>query len=293
MRFGQLVLITIVSFLSSANAADPRSFDSNGVPISFMESGSGEPVILIHGFSANATLNWSLPGIVRLLQNEYRVIALDIRGHGRSGKPHDPDLYGLEVVKDVTRLMDHLDIPKAHVVGYSMGAMITCKLMTSSPERLITATLGGAGWPRADDPRQQVLDELVESLEADRGITPLLKALHPTGWPLPTDEQLRSASQMAMLINDPKALAAMMRGRDGLIVSESDLRNNNIPVLAMVGDQDPLKSMIDPMVGVCPKLEVVVIEGADHMNTFTSQAFKDNLCRFIETNSELQKSLTD
>lgn len=291
MELRKVAWLAFAVLVSPAYAADQRSFDSGGVPISYFEQGEGEPVILVHGFSANATLNWALPGIVRMLQEDFRVVAMDVRGHGRSGKPHDPNMYGMEVVKDVTRLMDHLEIPQAHVVGYSMGAMITCKLLTTSPDRLISATLGGAGWPRAEDPRQNVLDELVESLESNRGMGPLLRALAPPGSPVPSDEQLQSASRMAMLVNDPKALAAMMRGRDGLIVAESDLRKNSVPTLALIGNLDPLKSMIDPMVGVCPKLEVVVIEGGDHMNTFTSQDFRDNLCRFLDRHRILQKSL--
>jgi len=270
------------TFASTTKAAAPKSFESDGIRISYFDEGQGEPVILVHGFSANAALNWIMPGIVRSLREDFRVIALDIRGHGQSSKPHQPEKYGLEVVHDITRLMDHLQIPQAHVVGYSLGAMITCKLMTTSPDRLITATLGGAGWPRAEDPRQKVLDDLVVSLESNRGVAPLLKALTPVGYPVPTDEQLQTASQLTMLVNDPKALAAMMRGRDGLIVTESELRKNQIPVLALIGDLDPLKTMVDDMVGVCPKLEVVVIQGADHMNAFTARSFQSTLCRFLE-----------
>lgn len=276
-----LYLLCFVAGAACATAAAPKSFEADGIRISYLDEGQGEPVVLVHGFSANATLNWVIPGIVRTLREDYRVIALDIRGHGLSSKPHQPEQYGLEVVRDITRLMDHLEISQAHIVGYSLGAMITCKLMTTSPERLITATLGGAGWPRADDPRQVVLDELVESLESNRGVTPLLKALTPPGYPVPTDEQLRTASQLTMLVNDPKALAAMMRGRDELIVTESDLRKNQLPVLAMIGDLDPLKTMVDDMVGVCPNLEVVVLPGADHMNAFAARSFKTTLCQFL------------
>ncbi len=265
-----------------ASAAEQKVFDSAGVPISYLDQGEGEAVVLVHGFTANATLNWVLPGIVQYLQDDYRVIAIDVRGHGRSGKPHDPQMYGMELVHDIIRLMDHLEIQRAHVVGYSMGAMISCKLLTTAPQRLISVTLGGAGWPRADDPRQIVLDELVESLENGRGIGPLLRALSPTGIAAPTDDQLRATSQLAMLVNDPKALAAMMRKRDGLIVPESDLRKNNVPVLALIGDQDPLKTMIDCMDGVCPKLEVVVIDDADHTNAFVKNQFKANLSRFLD-----------
>ena len=75
----------------------------------------------------------------------YRVIAFDNRGHGLSDKPHDGARYGLEMVRDVVRLLDPLNVDRAHVVGYSLGAVITNNVRALYPERLITATLGGAG----------------------------------------------------------------------------------------------------------------------------------------------------
>src|SRR5262245_60178433 len=105
--------------------AGDKSFDSNGVKIRYTDQGKGEPVLLIHGFGANAEMQWALPGVVKDLAKDYRVIAYDNRGHGKSDKPHDPKKYGAEMVEDAVRLLDHLKIKKAHVVGYSMGAIIT------------------------------------------------------------------------------------------------------------------------------------------------------------------------
>ncbi|MBX3419916.1 MAG: alpha/beta hydrolase [Pirellulaceae bacterium] len=279
-----LMLMFVILATGAACAAEERFFDSNGVRICYLEQGQGEPVILIHGFTANSRLNWVLPGVVDALDDNFRVIALDMRGHGRSDKPHDSNQYGIELVHDVTRLMDHLQIARAHVVGYSMGAFITCKLLTTAPERLISVTLGGAGWPRAEDPRQATLDELAEALEKDRSVGPLLKALTPPGKPVPTDEQLRSTSFVTMMVNDHLALAALMRGRDGLLVPETDLRKSRLPVLALIGDQDPLKTSVDPLVGVLPKLQLVPIEGADHMSAFVNPQFRTVLLKFLESN---------
>ena len=78
--------------------------------------------------------NWKLPRVFQKLSKRYRVIALDNRGHGKSDKPYDPAQYGLELVDDVVRLMDHLGIAKAHVVGYSLGGFITLKLALRHPE---------------------------------------------------------------------------------------------------------------------------------------------------------------
>src|SRR5438105_68514 len=123
------------------------SFDSNGVKIHYVVLGKedGEPVLLIHGFTVNIDLQWA--PVLKALAKDYKVIAVDCRGHGGSEKPHDPRKYGLEMTRDAVRLLDHLKIDKAHVVGYSMGGSITLQVAARYPERVRTATLGGMGLP--------------------------------------------------------------------------------------------------------------------------------------------------
>ena len=137
-----LVLMLFPQAPARAKGAD---FDSAGVKIHYEIQGQGEPIILIHGYIADHNMNWKAPGIMQELAKRRKVIAIDCRGHGKSGKPHDPEKYGAEMANDVIRLMDHLKIEKAHVGGYSMGAFITCKLMADHPERLRSAAMGGAG----------------------------------------------------------------------------------------------------------------------------------------------------
>jgi len=70
-------------------------FTSDGVDIAYVDQGSGGAVLLIHGFASNLRVNWIDTGWVRLLTDAgYRVVAIDNRGHGESGKPHDPARYG-------------------------------------------------------------------------------------------------------------------------------------------------------------------------------------------------------
>ena len=92
----------------------------------------GQPVVLLHGFSGSLDTGWVETGVLPTLASDYRVIALDSRGHGKSDKPHDPQSYGLQMGQDVVRLLDHLHIARAHIVGHSMGAGITAKLLTSA-----------------------------------------------------------------------------------------------------------------------------------------------------------------
>lgn len=263
-----------------------ESFDSNGVKIQYVMAGEGEPVILIHGFTASAMMNWQQPGVFDALAKNYKVIALDNRGHGRSGKPHEPEKYGVEMVEDIVRLMDHLGIERAHIVGYSMGGFITGKLVTTHPERVITATLGGAGWTKKDDERMKLIEELATSLEEGNGIAPLIRHLTPPGDPQPTDEQIAGMNQMILIMNDPKALAAVARGMSNLEVPEQALRDNKVPLLALIGDRDPLKDGVDLMEPVAANLQVVVIEGADHMSAFGRPEFIESLEEFLAEHSK-------
>src|SRR5690349_9337528 len=94
-----------------------EEFNSDGVKIHYTVQGKGEPVILIHGLYSSAKLNWEAPGTSALLAEHFQVIALDCRGHGQSDKPTAEGSYGTNMVGDVVRLMDHLKISKARVVG--------------------------------------------------------------------------------------------------------------------------------------------------------------------------------
>src|SRR5450432_3575975 len=122
-------------------------FHNGAVEIAYLDEGEGDPILLVHGFASTKNVNWVYPGWVsELTKNGRRVIALDNRGHGDSGKLYDPALYEVAVMAgDVTALMDHLGIERADVMGYSLGSRMTAVLALSQPQRLRSAILGGIG----------------------------------------------------------------------------------------------------------------------------------------------------
>jgi pimeloyl-ACP methyl ester carboxylesterase len=135
-RIGSLSVVLVAALMSSASAQTPledRFFTARGVKIRYVDVGRGEPVVLVHGFSSSLEANWGNQGIIEKLSKDFRVIALDCRGHGKSDKPHDAASYGLNMIEDVTRLLDHLAVRRAHIVGYSMGGAITGKFITMHP----------------------------------------------------------------------------------------------------------------------------------------------------------------
>jgi pimeloyl-ACP methyl ester carboxylesterase len=262
--------------------AEDHFFDSNGVKLRYVVEGSGEPVLLIHGFTVNLDRQWRAPGVLAALAKDHQVIAYDNRGHGKSDKPHDPKQYGLEMVEDAVRLMDHLQVKKAHVVGYSMGAMITNKLLTAHPDRLLSATLGGSAGRLEGVGATTWDDDFAADLETGKGITRLLDVLRPAGQPMPTAEELRLVNAGFYLGNDGKALAAVVRGWRELAIAEAKVGANQLPVLALIGSQDPLKIRVEEMAAKLKGMSTVVIDGANHMNTPGRPEFASELRSFLE-----------
>src|ERR1700683_4718752 len=111
------------------------SFDHDGVEIAFLDEGEGEPIVLVHGFASNKEVNWVAPGwVMTLTRAGRRVIALDNRGHGASTKLYDPAAYHSSLMaEDVRPLLDHLEISRADVMGYSLGSLVTTIFAVAHP----------------------------------------------------------------------------------------------------------------------------------------------------------------
>jgi len=266
---------------ADTQTATDEWFDSDGVKIHYQVWGNGDPIVLVHGFTASIDNNWVQPGIVDKLDDDFKVIAIDLRGHGKSDKPHDPAVYGETMAMDVIRLLDHLKIPRAHIAGYSLGGFTTLKLLSMHPERFITATLGGAGWRGPSE--DSGIAGLAESLESGNGIAPLMIALTPAGQPTPSPEQMKMVNQMLMATNDPKALAAVIRGMGALMVSADDVKKIDVPILAVVGEIDPLRAGVEELDKMMPAedVEVVILPGKDHMTAIADPALAQSIHDFV------------
>ena len=176
------------------------SFDSDGVEIAYIDEGEGAPILLVHGFASNVVTNWIDAGWVRtLVQSGRRVIAYDNRGHGKSEKLYDPEMYGApSMAEDGRRLLDHLGIPRADVLGYSMGARIAAFLILAHQGRVRSAVLGGLG---------------INMVKGTVGSGPIAKALEAPRIEDVVNETARSFRAFAeQTRSDLKALAACNQG---------------------------------------------------------------------------------
>lgn len=246
------VLVPLAAF------SQDRFFDSDGIRIRYVDGGQGEPVVLIHGFTGRVE-GWNRGGTFEALARDYRVVALDCRGHGKSDKPHSPEQYGAHMAIDVLRLMDHLELSKAHVVGYSMGARITGYLLANHPDRLITATLGASPPRRAWGKPEQQRASAVSARMAERARTA------PDSDP-----------------RDYVALAAIPQAWQTQVVEDDRLSAAAVPTLAIVGTEDPRVDELNALKrDVMPKLTLVVIKGADHSEALGRPEFLRALQEFL------------
>ena len=254
------------AWVSPQQAAPLRDhyFDSHGVRIRYVDEGDGPAVVLIHGYIGNVERHWVDNGIFGNLVRDYRVIALDCRGHGKSDKPGDPTNFGSEMSRDIVRLLDHLQIQRAHVVGFSMGAFLVGHLLTTDADRFLSATFVGhhplRRWT-ADD--ESEAEAFARDLESDMPFRSLILGIAPPGAP-PSDEEIRTRSQALTAANNTKALAAYHRGLRNLLVADADLAAVRVPTLGIIGTADPAMFGLQELKTIMPTLSVVVVDGATH-----------------------------
>lgn len=242
-------------------------FDSDGLRLHYEVDGPehGTPLVAVHGFASDYRLNWVGTRWQETLTGAgFRVIGLDCRGHGHSEKPHDPAAYAVETMAaDMDRLLDHLEIPAAAYLGYSMGARIGLQTLLDFPSRVRAAVLGGIG---SAGP--------IESADA---IAHAMEIGEPTDDPA-AQTFYKFASGRA--INDLKALAACMRGLRPHSTPDQ-LARIATPTLIIVGDRDELASGAPELVELIPSARLATIPGRDHLSAVPAREFKRAALDFL------------
>jgi len=244
------------------------SFTHDGVEIAFLDEGEGEPVVLVHGFASNKEINWVGPGWVSTLTRAgRRAIALDNRGHGASAKLYDPAAYhSATMAGDVRALLDHLGLPRADVIGYSMGARIAAYLALAHPDRVRAAVLGGLGL------------HLVEGVGLPDTIADALEAPSLADVTDPTARLFRAFAEQTK--SDLRALAACLRGSRQTL-SRAEVGDIAVPVLVAVGGEDPIAGSPQALAALIPGARAFTIAGRDHMLAVGDRTFKSAVLDFL------------
>jgi pimeloyl-ACP methyl ester carboxylesterase len=244
------------------------SFHNGAVEIAYLDEGEGEPILLVHGFASTKNVNWVYPTWVsELRKSGRRVIALDNRGHGESAKLYDAAKYSIpQMAGDVIALMDHLSIPQADIMGYSLGGRMTAWLGLTQPERLRSAILGGIGMAMIDGggPGENV----AAALEA-----PSLEDVSD-----PVGRTFRAFADQTR--SDRRALAACLRGSRGLM-SRKEVAGIKVPVLIAVGTTDEVSGSAKGLGELIPGAEVLDIPNRDHMRAVGDKVYKTGVADFL------------
>ena len=244
------------------------AFVHGNVEIAFLDEGQGDPIVLVHGFASNKEVNWVYPGWVSTLTRAgRRVIALDNRGHGASTKLYDPAAYDSAIMAgDVAALIAHLGVPRADVMGYSMGARITAFLALVHPDRVRSAVLAGLGI------------HLVEGVGLPDTIALALEAPSLADVSDPTGYMFRAFAQQTK--SDLRALAACLRGSRQTLTRE-EVDRIAVPVLIGVGSEDRIAGSPEALAVLIPGAQALVIPGRDHMLAVGDRVFKAAVLDFL------------
>jgi pimeloyl-ACP methyl ester carboxylesterase len=244
------------------------SFQNGAVEIAYLDEGAGEPIVLVHGFASSKQINWVNPGWVStLMRAGRRVIALDNRGHGQSSKLYDPAAYHSAIMaEDVRALLDHLEIERADVMGYSMGARIAAYLAVDHPERVRSLILGGLGI------------HLVEGVGLPESIADALEAPSLADVSDPTGRVFRAFAEQTK--SDLKALAACMRGSRQTL-SREQVGAIGVPVLVAVGTKDDVAGSAQELAAAIPGAIALDIAERDHMQAVGDKAYKTGVIEFL------------
>ncbi len=251
-------------------------FNSDGIEIAYRIDKPNEgsspqelPFLLIHGFASNGRTNWVNPLWTKTLTDAgFETICIDNRGHGKSQKLYDPQAYSAPLMaRDAVRLLDHLGVEQAYVMGYSMGARITAFILDQDQERVKAAIFSGMGY------------NMVRGLG---GSAPIAAAFEADSIKDVTNDTARSFRAFAESIGgDLKALAACLRG-PRLSVTKEMLARINTPTLIAVGTEDGIAGSARQLQELIPGSKVLDIPGRDHMKAVGDPVFKQGVLDFLK-----------
>jgi pimeloyl-ACP methyl ester carboxylesterase len=247
-----------------------HKFNSDGVEIAFDDEGQGEPVLLIHGFASNGRVNWVDTSWVKTLATAgFHVITIDNRGHGESEKLYDPALYAAaEMAEDARRLLDHLGIASACVMGYSMGARISAFLAIKHPDRVKAAIFAGLA---------------ANMIHGVGGGAEIAKGLEANSIEEVTDLGAKAFRYFAeQTKSDLKALAACIKS-SRVKITEEMLATIRVPVLVVAGGEDMVSGEVGPLVAAIPGAKGLTLPSRNHMNAVGDRQYKDAALTFFKS----------
>jgi pimeloyl-ACP methyl ester carboxylesterase len=223
----------------------PHLTTDDGVRLFYEEAGAGTPVVFVHEFAGDQR---SYEPQMRYFARRYRAIAFNARGYPPSDVPEDGERYSQDRARDdILAVLDGLEIPRAHIVGISMGGFATLHFGLAYPERALSLVVAGCGYGAEPSKRRQFHDETVRTAAhiADAGMKIAAKSYSlgptrvqfqnkdPRGW-------AEFAAQLAehSTVGSAKTMQGVQARRPSIWDLEAGLRGMSVPSLIMTGDED-------------------------------------------------------
>ncbi len=237
----------------------------DGLTLAYHEIGGGPPVVLLHGYISAALDTWMRSGAAGgLLAAGRRLIMPDMRGHGESATPHDPDAYPPDaLVRDAQTLIAHLGLIDYDLAGYSLGARIAARLMAlgARPGR---AVLGGTG-----------LDPIVHAAGRGENYRRLFAGF---GTFAPGTPEAQMQDHMTSIGADPIALSHVP---DTFVDTPREaLAGVEVPTLVIAGQDDTARGSVEELAAVLPRGRLRRVPG-DHLTALLGPQFRDELAAFL------------
>ena len=257
-----LLLFSLPLHALAQTEREPLFTSFDGTKIHYDVLGEGKPVVLLHGFITNGE-SWKRAPVRQALADAgFKVVSLDLRGNGRSDKPHTAEAYENNAeLRDVMGLMQHLGLTNYDVVGYSRGAILVAKLMTID-KQIRRAVMGGMS---ADftDPNWFRRKNFYEALTKPGS--------HPDLQPA-VDNAKKSGA-------DTVALARMQEFQP--TTSKAELAKIKIPLLVINGDKDLDNGNPQELADAVPGAKLVMVPG-DHGGAMRTPEFAQAVVAFLQ-----------
>lgn len=229
--------------------------DNNGMRIWYEARGEGEPLVMLHGFTSSSA-HWKVYGYASALEKSHRVVLVDLRGHGKSAKPHERQAYALEQrLADIDAVLRELDIGSAHFCGFSMGGWLAYAMAARSPDMVKSLVIGGA------HPYEESFAPFagVDGSDPDTFIAALERFL---------GENITPEVRRMMLLNDLRALCAAATDRVSLAPALEGLQ---LPSMMFVGDRDQRLAAVQ-RAAQAMEARLVIVPGIAHAGTLSASA---------------------
>ena len=239
----------------------------DGVELAWREIGDGQAVVLLHGLMGSGALMASDGTARAIAARGYRVVLPDLRGHGESGRPHDPACYPPDVLADDgLALIDHLGLDGYHLGGYSLGGKVVLRLLARGA-RPTRAVVGGQG-----------LDALDAESGRTGGYRRMLAAVANGDALEPGSPEEALAGWVVQSGADPRAIGYLL---DSFVATPPEaLRQVPTPTLVVAGDGDSRGASAGELAALLPNGRLALIPG-DHATALLAPEFTDAIANFL------------